>query len=46
MLAYIPDPPFRKLINFLRERFTIARLVNYEMMNGNDRFGKMMVSNF
>jgi len=45
-LAYIDGKTTDKLIDVLGKNFKILFLLDYEMFNPNDNFGKMMVKNF
>lgn len=46
VLAYIEKHEIESLLRFISEKFENVQLVDYEMFNGEDRFGKMMVKNF
>jgi hypothetical protein len=46
VMAYITPPEIDALLKFLIEKFENFQFMDYEMFNGQDRFGKMMVKNF
>ena len=46
VLAYLEPEETAMLLKFLVERFENFQFLDYEMFNGQDRFGKMMVYNF
>lgn len=46
VLAYINKTGITALLKKIRERFTNAVIVDYEMFNPEDSFGRMMVQNF
>ena len=45
-MAYITPTEIDALLKFLIEKFENFQFMDYEMFNGQDRFGKMMVKNF
>jgi len=45
-MAYIMPEEIEALLKFLVEKFENFQFMDYEMFNGQDRFGKMMVKNF
>lgn len=46
MLVYIEEESVRNLLKYLKQKFPLLIIVDYEMQNPNDAFGQMMVSNF
>ena len=46
VLAYIDKKAIEALLDFLVQKFNCLALLDYDMVNPNDPFGKMMVYNF
>lgn len=46
VLSYIEADLVDNLVSFIKEKFDLAFIFDYEMYNPNDRFGQMMVKNF
>jgi hypothetical protein len=46
VLAYVHKAEITKYLGFLRDRFDCLAMVDYEMYNPFDPFGKMMLHNF
>ena len=46
MLAYIEKPYIERFIDYVTKAFDCPCLLDYDMVNPNDPFGKMMVYNF
>lgn len=46
VLAYVEKKAITEMLQYLSDNFTNLVVVDYEMFNGNDPFGKVMVRNF
>ena len=46
VLAYITEDGINNILNFFTNQFKNFAFIDYEMFNGSDKFGKMMVKNF
>ena len=46
VLSYIDADKVDALLKYIKDKFTLAFLFDYEMYGPNDRFGSLMVKNF
>jgi len=46
VLVYLNEVTVPKILDLMKSKFTNLTFIDYEMFNGNDYFGKMMVKNF
>jgi tRNA wybutosine-synthesizing protein 4 len=46
VLSYIDADKVDHMVSFIKDKFNLAFLFDYEMYNPSDRFGQMMVKNF
>lgn len=46
VLAYVEKKAIVEMLQYLSDNFTNLVIVDYEMFNGNDPFGRVMVRNF
>ena len=45
-MAYIEPKKTNELFNAISTKFDFAQILDYEMFNAKDQFGRMMVKNF